>query len=203
MTQDTRQRMLDTAVLLFRRHGYNGTGFRRVVAESDAPRGSMYHHFPGGKVQLGIEAVEQAGAFINDRLIEEAIKADDFSTAFENWWAWWMDFVEDSDFAGCPILAVAAESHPEAPDLTTAARDVFARWVATTKMGLEGAGMGQKEAEDFALLILSAVEGATVLARARGDREPLVKVGRRLAVTLRAELGEPPKSPGPRRPPKR
>ena len=189
MAQDTRQRMLDTAVLLFRKHGYNGAGFRQVVAESGAPRGSMYHHFPRGKVQLGIEAVEQAGAFINDRLIEEALKADDFPSAFENWWAWWIGFIEDTDFAaGCPILAIAAESHPEAPELTAAARAVFDRWVATTRMGLEGAGLDKEKAEDFAVLILSAVEGATVLSRARGDREALARVGKRLAAIFRAEL---------------
>jgi AcrR family transcriptional regulator len=189
---DSRQQMLDTAVDLFRRHGYNGTGFRQVVAESGAPRGSMYHHFPGGKAQLGIEAVTLAGAFINDLFIAEARKADDFVTAFENVWSWWINFVEDSEFAGCPILAVAAESHPEAPGLTAAAEAVFARWQATMKMGLERSGLSAEEAEDFALLILSALEGATVLSRASGNREALARVGRTLATILRDRIPRQP-----------
>jgi AcrR family transcriptional regulator len=184
--------MLDTTVELLRRHGYNGTGFRQVVAESGAPRGSMYHHFPGGKTQLGIEAVTQAGTFINDIFIAEARKARDFVTAFENVWSWWIGFVEDDGYAGCPIVAVAAEAHPETPELTAAADAVFARWQATMQVGLERAGLAPEDAKDFALLILAALEGATVIARASGSRDPLVRVGRRLATMLRAELGGPP-----------
>ena len=188
MASDTRQRMLDTAVLLFRRHGYNGTGFRQVVAESGAPRGSMYHHFPGGKTQLGIEAITQAGHAFNNLFIAEAQKTDDFVSALENVWAWWINFVADAGFAGCPVVGVATGQHPEAPELTAAAEGVFDLWQKTIKTGLESDGMATEEAEDFALVCLSAIEGATVLARASGEREPLERVARRLASILRAHL---------------
>lgn len=188
MAQDSRQRMVDTAVDLLRRHGYNGTGFRQVVAESGAPRGSMYHHFRGGKTQLGIEAIEQAGTFINDIFVSEARKAPDFPTAFANVWSWWIGFVEEADFAGCPILAVAAESHPEAPELVAAAEAVFDRWKNTIKAGMTMSGVPDEDAEDCALLILSALEGATVLSRASGDRDALERVGEKLARVLSAEV---------------
>ncbi|WP_455410071.1 TetR/AcrR family transcriptional regulator [Streptomyces hiroshimensis] len=35
--------------MLFRRNGYSGTGLKRIAAEADAPFGSIYHFFPGGK----------------------------------------------------------------------------------------------------------------------------------------------------------
>ncbi|WP_203217549.1 helix-turn-helix domain-containing protein [Nocardia arthritidis] len=53
--------MVLSAVQLFREHGYSGTGFRDVIAHSGAPRGSIYHHFPGGKAQLGQEAARAWG----------------------------------------------------------------------------------------------------------------------------------------------
>ena len=189
MAPDRRRQMLDTAIELFRLHGYNGTGFRQVVAESGAPRGSMYHHFPGGKVQLGVEAVTRAGKVIEEIYAEKFMKYE-FVAAFEKNWKWWVDQVEEAGFAGCPVMAVAVESHPEAPELTDAAAAVFDSWVAGYKAFLERAGMPADEAEDMGLMIVSAVEGATGLSRAHNSREPLERVGRRIAAILRARLGE-------------
>ena len=60
MAAGTRERMVFSAMQLFRRHGYNGTGFREVVAHSRTPRGSIYHHFPEGKAELGVDALDLA-----------------------------------------------------------------------------------------------------------------------------------------------
>ena len=49
---DTRDRIVDAAVDLFRVHGYTGTAMKQVVAAADAPYGSVYHHFRGGKEEL-------------------------------------------------------------------------------------------------------------------------------------------------------
>src|SRR2546430_14507300 len=76
LARNSRQRMLLSAVELFKRHGYNGTGFREVVAHSGAPRGSIYHHFPGGKAQLGSEAVAFAGEFSNAFIAQKLDRAD-------------------------------------------------------------------------------------------------------------------------------
>lgn len=188
MAPDTRQRMLDSAVELFRQHGYNGTGFREVVAHSGAPRGSIYHHFPGGKAQLATEAVARAGEFIDDK-IKAAGSKGEFVAAFEAFWLWWIHYVETSDFrAGCPVAGVAAETHPEAPELGQAAAAAFERWQGTLRRGLRYAGMPAGDAADLATLVVSALEGATLLARAEGDREPLERVGRRLTLILRDAL---------------
>jgi TetR/AcrR family transcriptional regulator, lmrAB and yxaGH operons repressor len=42
-------------------YDYQATGLTQVLAESSAPKGSLYFHFPGGKGQLAVEAVT-AGA---------------------------------------------------------------------------------------------------------------------------------------------
>jgi AcrR family transcriptional regulator len=191
MARDRRRQMLDTAIELFRLHGYNGTGFRQVVAESGAPRGSMYHHFPGGKVQLGTEAVALAGQLIHDYILKKILdEADDFVTGLEAIWSWWIDHVEKAEFAGCPVLAVAVESHPEAPELTAAAAAVFDSWVAAYRSRLERSGLDHEEAQDYALLIMSALEGATGLSRADRNRETLERVGRRIATIIRARLSD-------------
>ncbi|MFD2395066.1 TetR/AcrR family transcriptional regulator [Dietzia aerolata] len=64
----TREKMVRTAAVLLREHGVAGTTIDRVLAVSGAPRGSVYHHFPGGRAQLLSEAVE----FATDSIIELA-----------------------------------------------------------------------------------------------------------------------------------
>src|SRR5439155_3098484 len=72
---DSRERMLGSAVQLLREQGYTGTGFRDVIAHSGAPRGSIYHHFPGGKVQLAEEAVVAARDYVTSFI--DAAKGED------------------------------------------------------------------------------------------------------------------------------
>src|SRR5260370_6224314 len=58
---DTRTRIQEAAAVLFRRHGYSGTGLKRIAAESAAPFGSIYHFFPGGKEQLAEHTIRTSG----------------------------------------------------------------------------------------------------------------------------------------------
>ena len=192
MTSDSRARMVRSAASLIRTRGVAGTSFSDVLADSGAPRGSIYHHFPGGKAQLGAEAVAASGEFIND-LISRGVDADDFVEGFERFWRWWIKFIEADEYrAGCPVVAIAVESHPEAPELAAAAATTFSRWEHTVARSLSDAGVDEEEALAIASLILAALEGATVMARATGGREPLVRVGHQLASLLRARLQSAP-----------
>src|SRR4051794_842429 len=58
VSTDTKQRMVDTAVRLFRSQGYTATSWRGLVAESGTPWGSVQHHFPGGKQELALAALD-------------------------------------------------------------------------------------------------------------------------------------------------
>src|SRR5436309_4736710 len=109
LARNTKQRMLASAVQLFQRHGYNGTGFREVVAHSGAPRGSIYHHFPGGKAQLVEEATRYGGDFIAAGMAA-ALEEDDPLSALDDFAEYWRTSLIRSDFsAGCPVAAAAIE----------------------------------------------------------------------------------------------
>ena len=57
----TKDRILDTTAELFKRYGYTGTGLKQIVADANAPFGSVYHHFPGGKAELGEAVIRRSG----------------------------------------------------------------------------------------------------------------------------------------------
>ena len=63
-----RERMIVSAALLIRERGAQSTAIADVLAHSGAPRGSAYHHFPGGRTQLLCEAIDFAGEYIARRI---------------------------------------------------------------------------------------------------------------------------------------
>jgi AcrR family transcriptional regulator len=188
MTSDSRERMVRSAVYLFREHGYTGTGFRDVIAHSGAPRGSIYHHFPGGKVQLAEEAIRYAGDFIG-KGVDAAVQEHDPVGTVHVFVNWWRRILEKSDFrAGCPIVAITIESHQDAPQLAAAATAVFERWQQALSTGLQTAGVTKDRSTRLATLIVAAVEGATILCRARRETAPLDDVVTELETLIRSAL---------------
>ena len=77
MKRDARRRMVVTTAKLLQRQGYNGTGLNQIVAEAEAPKGSLYFHFPGGKEQLAAEAIAASAAYLDAglRACERATRA--------------------------------------------------------------------------------------------------------------------------------
>ena len=63
-----RERMIVSAALLIRERGAQSTAISDVLAHSGAPRGSAYHHFPGGRTELLCEAIDFASEHIARRI---------------------------------------------------------------------------------------------------------------------------------------
>jgi len=180
----TRARMLDSTALLLRERGVGGVTVDAVLAHSGAPRGSVYHHFPGGRNQLLLEALAQSGAFVSDRL-DRAVAAGDASAAVAAFVAFWRRALVESEFrAGCPVVAVAVDSRPDVPETADTVRAVFDRWHEQLARLLRADGYPAERAETLATTTVSAIEGAIILSRARQDVAPLDHVGAELANLL-------------------
>ena len=187
ITSDSRNRMIQSAALLFRENGYSGTGFRDVIEHSGAPRGSIYHHFPGGKEQLAAETVAWAADVI-ERRIARAAQSGDPIAALGIFVESWRDVLEDSNFrAGCPIVAVAAEADAGST-ATDAAAAAFTRWQDLIGRTLLDAGVSRTDARRLATTVVAAIEGAILLCRARRDIRPLRDVHRALEAALRTAI---------------
>src|SRR6185369_771994 len=126
----TRQRMVDTAVLLLRERGVAGVTVDAVLARSGAPRGSVYHHFPGGRRELILEAVQRAGDYIAG-VVDEAAADGDTQRALRRLIRFWKRTLVDSEYrAGCPVVAVAVDSREDIPQAAEVVRAIFAQWRA-------------------------------------------------------------------------
>ncbi len=60
--RSSRDAFVEATVGLLQRKGYAASGLNEIVARSGAPKGSLYFHFPGGKEELALAAMERAGA---------------------------------------------------------------------------------------------------------------------------------------------
>ncbi|KMS89785.1 TetR/AcrR family transcriptional regulator [Prauserella rugosa] len=169
-TPEPRAAMIRSAVELIRRQGVAGTSFADVLAHSGAPRGSIYHHFPAGRTQLLDEATRAAGESITGRIARILDAGDTLSALRALVDVWRRDLAESGDLLGCPIAAAALGTDPGA---RARARATFDDWTTLLAASLRADGLPTDRAHSCAVLILSAVEGALVLARARGEAAPL------------------------------
>ena len=184
----TRQRMVSSAAGLIRRHGASATSIDRVLEVSGAPRGSVYHHFPGGRAQLVEEAVGYADRYVCS-LLDAAAASGDPVAVVDQFLTMWREQLVASDFqAGCPVVAVAVEANEEAPRLTDAAGAAFGHWQARIRSLLADAGLDPARADRLATLVVAAVEGALVLSRAQRRTDPLDAVALELRDLLTAAL---------------
>src|ERR1035438_1175343 len=105
MTRSVREQMVDSSVILLAKHGLDGTSFTEVLTASGAPRGSIYHHFPGGKDELIAAAIEVAGARAVALL--SSFEGRGPVEIVDGFFAMWRAVLERSQFsAGCSVLAV-------------------------------------------------------------------------------------------------
>ena len=187
--EKTKRRMVRGAAELLRQRGYTGTGFREVIEVTGAPRGSIYHHFPGGKAQLAGEAVDYVGALARESIAGPFADGDPIRALRTFVELWRADFERSGHRAGCPIAAVAVENHDEAPELLDAAARAFDQWCTAFSDCLRAAGVAGARADRLAALVVSAVEGAIVLSRAERDSAPLADVAAELEDVIEAALG--------------
>ncbi|MPY52171.1 TetR/AcrR family transcriptional regulator [Streptomyces sp. K1PN6] len=165
--------MVLSAVESLREYGASATSIDRVLAHSGAPRGSVYHHFPGGRAQLIEEAVALAGDFIAG-LIDAALQTDDPVQAIDGVFALWRDRLVRSDFrTGCPVVAVAVETNDDAPQLARSAATVFARWQQALAVLFLRHGLTEERSRRLAAFVIAALEGAVIMCRAEQSTAPL------------------------------
>ena len=189
----TRDRILYASAELFRRQGYSGTGLKQVVAQSEAPFGSIYHFFPGGKEQLAEEVLRTGGRFFLALYESIVDSASDLPSAVHEFFAGAAETLRSTDFAdACPIATVAGEIASTNDVLRRVTADVFESWLAALEDDAVEGGVPRASARPLALSILAVLEGAFLLSRALRSAEPMTAAGEAAVALVRAALADTP-----------
>ena len=186
---DTRQRILDVTADLFRRYGYTGTGLKQIVANANAPFGSVYHHFPGGKQQLGDEVIRRSGRMYEELVMTVFDAAADPVTGTRDFFTGAAEVLKQTDYAdACPIATVALEVASSNDALRQATADIFESWIARAVERFTDAGISSRKARELAILLIEQLEGAFLLSRAMRTTEPMEVAGAAAAASVQAAL---------------
>ena len=148
----TRDRLVGATADLLRLGGYHATSVKAIVERAGAPFGSMYHHFPGGKEELGAAAITTAGLAYGDLIDlffgDDVTDLIDATHAFFAGAAWTLT---ETDYADtCPIATVALEVASTNEDLRRATSTVFDNWIARASARFVQHGIPSGEAPRLA-----------------------------------------------------
>lgn len=184
----SRARLISAAARLFQEKGYAATGLAEILAAAGAPKGSLYHHFPGGKAELTAAAMRGAGHQLRAALTQARAGAPDAASAVEHFADTLAGWLEASQFKrGCPLATVALELTPGPGDVPRTLQTALSLTVTHMAQMIEADGPAPQRALELAEFILSALEGALILARAQGDAGPVRRAASQAASLIRAE----------------
>src|ERR1700712_3262347 len=158
MAADSRASMVRSAASLIGSRGVSATSFSDVLADSGAPRGSIYHHFPEGKRQLAQDAVR----WTSDRVLayQAAYPGDSAAGVLERFIGMWRNVVLTSGgAAGCVVAGVAIDTAPDEPGLLDVVRSTFRSWIELLTGQLAATGVPVDRARAVATATLAGMEG--------------------------------------------
>ena len=186
MATDSRASMVRSAASLIRSRGVSATSLSDVLADSGAPRGSIYHHFPEGKKQIAEDAIRWTSERLLAHLRAGApSRAADVLERFID--VWRRTVVVSGGTAGCVVAGVAIDTVPDETGLIELVRATFRSWAALLAEQLEAAGVPSRRAKPIAMATLAGMEGALILCRAEGNVKPLDAVAEELMRLLPPE----------------
>lgn len=170
----TKARLTKSMLELIQTSGYSGTGLNAVIEHAEAPKGSIYFHFPDGKEGLGVAAVDLAAKQFEALIVEAAVSAGGAAEAARAAIEALTAIVSESNFRlGCPVSVVTLEMGSESERLRQACATAFESWIVPTAALLEANGVDAGEARSLATVVVSTIEGAVIVSRAMQSTQPL------------------------------
>jgi TetR/AcrR family transcriptional repressor of lmrAB and yxaGH operons len=168
---DTRQRILRAALRLFRKHGYHGVGINDILAEAEAPKGSMYHHFPGGKEAIGVEVVALLARSIVGMIEAQPSQRAPAQVVLKVG-AQLAETLARTRHELCALFAAFVAERDASPLLAQAVAEGYGVIIQAIAQRLQAAGTSRAAAQHQAQLVVMLLEGGSLLAAAQGDIAP-------------------------------
>jgi TetR/AcrR family transcriptional repressor of lmrAB and yxaGH operons len=176
--------MVDGAVILLATQGVEGTSFKEVLGVANAPRGSVYHHFPGGKSELLHAALDRASLRALEAM--EGTRGQSALEVLERFLALWRGLLDFSKLrAGCAVVSVTVAG-PEG-DILEHVGAIFRTWTDQLAELFVIGGMAEDAAHSMATVTIAATEGAVVLSRAQQSGAPFNEVANTLTDLVRGQ----------------
>jgi TetR/AcrR family transcriptional regulator, lmrAB and yxaGH operons repressor len=182
---DTRTRILRAALRLFRKHGYHGVGITEILELAQAPKGSMYHHFPDGKEEIGVAVIEEItrgmiGLF-------EASRARSTATLIAQVGETLAVVMQKTAHEICALYSAFMAERIASPLLAQAVAASYAQMIGLLTARLEADGKPKRQARELATVIVALLEGGALLSQAQHDSAAFVLAVKQAAALCKLE----------------
>lgn len=180
MTTKTSSRdlLLQAASTLIRQKGYDGVGLNEILEKAGLPKGSLYHHFPGGKCELAEAATLWSGRLVGEMVDRVFSKAEDYTAGAAAVCQAIADLIGGQKILACPVASILQAGIGE-PRLRDVGRRILSDWTST--IAGHARRLGHPEPEAAARLLIMQLEGAWLLALAEQDSEPLATLAQQIS----------------------
>lgn len=167
-----RESMIAATARLIAQSGVSATGMLEIVTAAAAPRGSIYHHFPDGKDELLIAALDHYGGAVAAMIEQIGSAAPNAQALVARVGAALRTGPEQADWTiGCPIAATTIEGDRQSPPVRAAVAAMLDRWVTTMTAGLSRF-MPTEIAREQSLMVVTTLQGALLVARGMRSGAP-------------------------------
>jgi TetR/AcrR family transcriptional regulator, lmrAB and yxaGH operons repressor len=188
-TISTRDRLIAAMLDALRRRGLHGIGLNELLKNASAPKGVLYHHFPGGKNELAVAAIQTAVMHLRQSLASLVGSKQPPEAILIAWMNGAHQQLAKSLFErGCPLATVALESGAADIDIRTALSEAFHGIRGDIAAMLVQARIDTQRAGQLASLIVSAYEGALIQSRVAGHGQTMQDVTAVMTRLLAFEL---------------
>jgi TetR/AcrR family transcriptional repressor of nem operon len=163
----TRQKIVETAAVLFNQKGFTGCSMGDIVAASGLEKGTLYGHF-STKEELALLAFDYAWKDTSDKRLRNV---ETVSNAVDKLKLHIDNYVNTASFpGGCPLVNCAVDADDGNLALRTRVKKALKGWEdLLAKIVEDGQSAGEIKPEidshSVANVVISTLEGATVLAR--------------------------------------
>jgi TetR/AcrR family transcriptional regulator, transcriptional repressor for nem operon len=169
-TSDKRERLMEAAVALIHRQGFNQTTLADIAQESGVPLGNVYYYFKS-KEDIADAVIDGHMQQIQNSLREVEDKEPDPKKRLSWFIKRTSGFKDEIASHGCPVGSLCQELNKEDSPLATKADAMIkiqVKW-ATEQFKQ----IGRKDAPDLAVQLVATLQGISLLANAMKNPDML------------------------------
>jgi len=172
---DTKEKLLKAALFLFQSEGYHAVGVTAILEKAGVPKGSLYHHYPGGKAELAAAVIRRLERSIAQSFESAAGKRIPARKLVDRLYTDTAQWVQGNGYAQGALLSVMAqEVVPRDAALTACLEEAFRATIHSLATALVEGGVDETDAQDLAGTILATLNGAVAQARAMQAPTPIL-----------------------------
>lgn len=190
-SKETKERLIKTMSHLLRTQGFHATGITQVINDSGIPKGSLYYHFPKGKVELASGSIEQSAEKLYQLLSQMMNAAQSPIDAVRTFCDFYINEMDKGNFTrGCPIATITLEAAATNDPIQLSCKDAFQKLGSIFEHHLLENGLYPQKSKEMAIVALASIEGALILCKAQRSTEAMTVVRDNLIKQLTPQLNK-------------